>query len=106
MENKTNGMEDMGCKCATGSFKEKMISKFVDSKILQTFIDFIVGGKAITTDTDVVIEMNADFQGLEAVEKKEYTEDGRLTLSSQNFNGKCKVTFTIKGKGSYSLERK
>lgn len=102
MENKTTGIE----KEEIVNFKEKIMSKILESKALQTVLDFIVGGKSVTTDTDVVIDMDMDFQGMEAVERKEYREDGRPTLSSQNFNGKCKVTFTIKGKGSYSLDRK
>lgn len=102
MENKTTGIE----KEEIVNFKEKMIRKVLESKALQTVLDFMVGGKSITTDTDIVIDVDMDFQGMEAVERKEYREDGRPTLSSQSINGKCKVTFTIKGKGSYSLDRK
>ena len=102
MENKTTGIE----KEEIVNFKEKIMSKILESKALQTVLDFIVGGKSVTTDTDIVIDVDMDFQGMEAVERKEYREDGRPTLSSQSINGKCKVTFTIKGKGSYSLDRK
>ena len=107
MENRTNGVGTTGIeKEEIVNFKEKMIRKVLESKALQTVLDFIVGGKSITTDTDVVIDVDMNFQSLEAVEKKEYNDEGRLTLSSQQFNGDCKLTFTIKGKGSYTLERK
>lgn len=106
MENKTNGVSQEGCQCTGESFKEKMIRKVLESKALQTVLDFMVGGKSIASNTDANISIDIDMDGVEFAERTEYNDNDKETLQSITANGKIKMQVHISGKGTYSLERK
>lgn len=79
------------------SIKERMLKAIMESKIVNSLIEFMVGGKDINSKGNGNMEVTVICKDFEA----EALGDGKLKM-----NGEIKITINGNHENTFSLERK
>ena len=79
------------------SIKERLLKAVMESKVLNSLVEFIIGGKAINSKGNGNMEVSIICKDFEA----EALGEGKLKL-----NGEIKITISGNHESAFSLERK
>lgn len=79
------------------SIKERLLKMIMESKIVGSLVEFMIGGKAVSSNGNGNMEVTVICKDFEA----EALGDGKLKM-----NGEIKITICGNHESAFSLERK